>query len=153
MSLELGLASGMDVEYYILLHRKMSSGVPADIQGIQRIEYATYDDYDQDDGLLPKLHRYLVKDHTHPRNIWDRLPAENRDHKFALALRILAHLRDNARLTTDDLTHLSRGRYLRKEQEQDVLGLLESLGLIGNLQARRGATLQKRLFKEPIRIR
>lgn len=150
VALELGLADGMEAEYYILLHRKLSQGVPADIQGIQRIEYSNYDDYDEDDGLLPKLVKYLVKGHTHPRNIWDRLPAENRQRKFTLALRILAHFRDNVRLTAADRRQLSRGSYLRGPDVEEIVTVLEELGLVGNAHSRRGATLDKNLYKEPI---
>jgi len=151
VALEIGLAEGMDAEYYILVNRKLSAGVPADIQGIQRIEYANYKDFDERDGLLPQITRYLVKEHTHPRNIWDALEGDSyRDKKYYLALRILAHFRDRKRLTSDDLTVISRGTYLRKTEKEQLLDLLGRLRLLGNIGSRYGATLKKKLYRDPI---
>ena len=129
VALEIGLAEGLDAEYYILLDRKLTKGVPADIQGIQRIEYASAKGLNKGD-LVPSIVQYLVREHTHPRNIWTELGNPNRDKKYYLALRMLAHLRDHKRLTSDDMRRLSRGTYLRK-----------------------GMTLRKNLFKEDIRVK
>src|SRR2546426_5302190 len=64
VALEIGLADGLEAEYYILLNRHLSTGVPADIQGIQRIEYSSANGMSAAD-LVPRLVRYLVKEHTH----------------------------------------------------------------------------------------
>jgi hypothetical protein len=151
VALELGLAEGLGVEYYILLNRNLSKGVPADIQGIQRIEY------DDPKGLasgslLPSIIKYLVKDHTHPKNIYNSLPAENRETKFYFALSILAHFRDNTYLSHSDNSRLGRGTYLRKETQNEVLQALLSLGLISSWETRRGAALKKNLFPEPLKV-
>lgn len=152
VALEIGLADGMEAEFYILVNRKLSKGVPADIQGVQRIEYSSYDDFDEEDGLLPKLVRYLVREHTHPRNIWDALEADAaRDKKYYLALRILAHFKDRKRLTGEQLTTLSRGTYLRKADKQDLMAQLGGMGLLGNVGSRHGATLEKKLFRDVVR--
>ncbi|MBC8327848.1 MAG: hypothetical protein H8E31_03795 [Planctomycetes bacterium] len=151
VALELGLAEGMGVEYYILLNRNLSKGVPSDIQGIQRIEYANYQDTDSDGGLLPLLVKYLMMEHTHPRRIWDSMESEpNRDRLFLLSLRVLAHFKDHKRLTSDQLTNLSRGTYIRKADREALLEQLDSLGLLGNIKSRYGATLKKNLYREPI---
>jgi hypothetical protein len=153
VALELGLADGMDAEYYILLNRKLSQGVPADIQGIQRIEYANYRAFDENNGLLPLLVRYIVRgEHTHPRNIWDSLEGDsNREKKYYFALRVLAHFKEHKRLSSDHLTTLSRGTYLRKLEKKMVLDQLASMGLISNVGSQRGAQLKKRIFRDPIR--
>jgi hypothetical protein len=153
VALEVGLAEAAGAEYYILLHRNLSSGVPADIQGIQRIEYSSYRDFDEQQGLLPLLVKYLVKDQTHPRNIWNELPAENRSRKYYLALRILAHFRDHSRLSVDDLRRISKGTYLRRGTQDEVLDLLATLGLVSSVGSRKGAALRKNLFKDDIRVR
>jgi len=151
VALEIGLADGMDAEYYILVNRGLSKGVPADIQGIQRIEYSNFRDFDEQNGLWPLIVRYLVREHTHPRNIWDQLESEvARDRKYYVALRVLAHLRDYRRLTQENLTALARGTYLRKPEKQQILDLLAKMGLIGQVGSRRGATLKKMLFRDPI---
>lgn len=69
---EIGLAAGLGVDYYIIVNQRLTKGVPADIQGLQRIQYQSATGFDKDD-LVPNLVRYLVKDYTHPRNIWNAL--------------------------------------------------------------------------------
>jgi hypothetical protein len=152
VALEIGLADGLGTEYYILLDRRLTKGVPADVQGIQRIEYASARGLEKDD-LVPSIVRYLVKEHTHPRNIWNELSNPNREKKYYLALGMLAHLRDHKRLTADDVRRLARGTYLRKEAQDQVLDVLANLGLLGNRQSARGATLRKNLYKEDIQIK
>ncbi len=151
VALELGLAEGLGVEYYILLNRKLSKGVPADIQGLQRIEYEDPRGLGAR-ALLPEIIKYLVKSHTHPRNIYNSLKAENRDTKFYLALSFLAHLRDNAYLSRQDIARLVRGTYLRRESQAEVLQALLSLGIISSWETKRGARLKKNLFPELLKV-
>ncbi len=152
VALEIGLADGLGAEYYILLDRKLSKGVPADIQGIQRIEYGSAKGLNKGD-LVPSIVQYLVKEHTHPRNIWDALGNPNREKKYYLALGMLAHLRDHKRLTSNDMQRLARGTYLRKEAQDQVVDKLADLGLLANRQAAKGITLRKNLYKEAIRVK
>jgi hypothetical protein len=151
VALEIGLAEGLGVEYYILLNKKLSKGVPADIQGLQRIEYDSAKGFKPGD-LLPSLVKYLVKDHTHPKNIFNSLATESRDAKYYFALGVLAHLRDNNRFSAADSTRLSRGSYLRKEAKENVLDVLQSLGLIGTWGTKKGASLKKNLFPELLKL-
>lgn len=148
VALELGLADGLGTEYYILVNRKLSKGVPADIQGIQRIEYESFDDFDQQKGLLPKLVKYLVQDITHPRNIWRALEASTNRHKhYYLALRILAHFRDSKRLTDHQLVALTKGTHLRQSDRTFVLETLDELGLVANVGSKAGIQLKKNLYR------
>jgi len=151
VALEIGLAEGLGIEYYILLNRKLSKGVPADIQGLQRIEYSDPTSLSPD-GLVPLVVRYLVKEHTHPRNIYAALSGQNKEMKFYFALAVLAHLRDNARLRSSDLKRLSRGTYLRQEAQDQVLQTLIELGLISSLTTKKGARLRKNLFPEKLKV-
>jgi hypothetical protein len=151
VALEIGLAEGLGVEYYILLNQKLSKGVPADIQGLQRIEYRNPKALGTG-GLLPGIIRYLVRDHTHPRNIYTALSGSNREMKFQFALASLAHLRDNARLSHGDVKRLAQGTYLRQETLDEVLNALESLGLIGSWESKKGARLRKNLFPEKLEL-
>jgi hypothetical protein len=150
VALEIGIAEGEDVEYYILLNRRLTKGVPADIQGIQRIEYTAYGHKKEDLG--PQLAKYLVKTHTHPKKIWDALAGENRELKYDLALAFLAHLRDHARLTHEDVVRFSKGTYLWKEAQREVLGVLEDLGLVGAANSAKGAVSKRNLWKDDIRV-
>jgi len=152
VALELGLAEGLGNDYYILVNRKQSADVPSDIKGLQRIEYSSVKRFENDD-LLPSIARYLVKDGTHPRHIWEALSGENRDKKFYFALAILAHFRDNKRLSHSDMTRLSRGLYLRKEVQNEVIQILEDKGLISAVGSRLGARLAKRLYPPPLRLK
>src|SRR5690348_5619671 len=63
VALELGLAQGLGVDYYILLNKDLSKGVPSDIQGLQRIEYDDVASYSPA-GLIPQIAKYLVQEHT-----------------------------------------------------------------------------------------
>ena len=151
VALELGLAEGLGVEYYILLNRNLSKGVPADIQGIQRIEYDDPKGIGQG-GLLPSMIKYLVRDLTHPKNLYNALAGENREMKYYFALSVLAHFRDNTYLSRDDIQRLARGTYLRKEAQEVVLEKIKALGLINSWTTKRGATLQKNLFPELLKF-
>ena len=64
VALEIGLADGLEAEYYILLNRELSKGVPADIQGIQRIEYSSAKGLEKGD-LVPSIAPVPSKG-THP---------------------------------------------------------------------------------------
>jgi hypothetical protein len=150
VALELGLAEGLGVEYYILLNKKLSKGVPADIQGLQRIEYSDTKGL-SGNSLLPGIIKYLVKQHTHPRNIYNELSGENRETKFYFALSLLSHLRDNTYLSRSDIARLARGTYLRKESQDEVLRLMSHLGVISSWETKRGATLRKHLFPEVLK--
>ncbi|MGA3324752.1 MAG: hypothetical protein ABSF45_09785 [Terriglobia bacterium] len=151
VSLELGLAEGVGKDYYILVNRKQSKDVPSDIKGIQRIEYSSIESRETD-GLLPSIARYLVRDQTHPRHIWDNLSSTNRDKKFYLSLAILAHFRENKRLPHEDITRLSKGLYLRKDAQDEVLDILEDQKLISATGSRRGAKLAKRIYPRELRL-
>jgi hypothetical protein len=151
VALEIGLAEGLGVEYYILLNRNLSKGVPADIQGLQRIEYESPSGLSPGD-LIPNMVKYLVKDQTHPRNIFTSLTGDNKEAKFYFALSALGHLRDNTYLSHSDIRRLSRGTWLRKEAQDQVLEAMRTLGLISAWTTKRGAKLRKNLYPEPLKV-
>jgi hypothetical protein len=136
--LKLGLAEGLGVDYYILLNRKLKKNVPADIQGLQRIEYAGADSL-KPDGLIPQIVKYLVHERTHPRNIYNALTGKNRTKQFFFALEVLAHLRDNARLSKADVRRLCPGSYLRDSDRESILEKMSNLGLLGSVSSVKGA--------------
>ena len=72
--------------------------------------------------------------------------------KYYFTLATLAHLRDNNRLTHDDIGSLGRGTYLRKDAQNQSLGVLQDLGLISSWTTRRGARLRKKLFPEILKV-
>jgi hypothetical protein len=151
VSLELGLAEGLGKDYYILVNSKQSKDVPSDVRGLQRIEYSSAKGSGAD-SLLPSLANYLLKGQTHPRRIWDHLSSPNREKKFYFALAILAHFRDNKRLSYEDRKKLSQGLYLRKEVQDEVVNLLEDQQIIGATGSKLGAKLTKRMYPPPLKL-
>lgn len=150
VALEIGLAEGNNVDYYIMVNHSLSKNVPSDIQGLQRITYYNPSGFDSKD-MIPQITRYLVKEFTHPKNIFNELSNENKDKKFYFALAILAHFRDNKYLTSNDIRLIGKGTYLRSEAHNEVLELLEQLELISGMR-RRGRQLKKNLFPEDLNI-
>jgi hypothetical protein len=151
VALEIGLAEGLGVDYYILLNRKLKKNVPADIQGLQRIEYESVKSLDSD-GLIPQIVKYLVRERTHPRNIYNSLTGNNRTKQFFFALEVLAHFRDNTRLPSTGVRRLCPGSYLRDSDRELVLSKMEELGLLGSLTTKKGAQLTKNLFPELLKV-
>lgn len=151
VALEIGLAAGLGVDYYILLNRKLNKGVPADIQGLQRIEYDSVTSLESS-GLIPQIVKGLVRDHTHPRNIFNALSGNNRNKQFYFALEVLAHLRDNARVSPDEMRRLCPGSYLRTADREAVMQTMGELNLLGTLNSAKGATLRKNLFPEMLKV-
>jgi hypothetical protein len=151
VALETGLAEGLGVDYYILLNRKLKKNVPADIQGLQRIEYDSVNSLDTD-GLIPQIVKYLVRQHTHPRNIYNALTGNNRTKQFFFALEVLAYLRDNARLPSAEIRRLCPGSYLRDTDRELVLEKMAERGLLGSISSRKGPKLTKNLFPELLKV-
>jgi hypothetical protein len=104
------------------------------------------------DGSIPQMVKGLVRDHTHPRNIFNALSGNNRTKQFYFALEVLAHLRDNNRLSPEDMRRLSPGSYLRIDDRRLVLERMADLGLLGTLGSVKGVTLRKNLFPELLKV-
>jgi hypothetical protein len=79
VALELGLAQGLrkapGKPYYILLNTRRSENVPSDIQGIQRLEYTSYD-YKSEAGLGDQLVNYVLAKQYWTKKIWTAIPAK-----------------------------------------------------------------------------
>jgi len=153
VALEIGLAQGLGVDYYILLNRKLKKTVPADIQGLQRIEYSDVRSLGTD-GLIPQIEKYLVRKLTHPRNIYNHLSGNNRTKQFYFALEVLAYFRDNknARLSRAETRRLCPGSWLRDNDREHVLAKMEELGLLRAVYSKKGAQLTKNLFPELLKV-
>lgn len=123
VALELGLAEGLKKNslknYYILLNTNRSKEVPSDIRGLQRLEYTSYD-FTKEKGLGDRLLDVLSKEPL-IQKIWKEITNGNIEKKKRLSLRILAHYRENERLTLDNVAVLKRGLNLRAEGVNEVL--------------------------------
>jgi hypothetical protein len=151
VALEIGLAEGLRVDYYILLNRNLKKNVPADIQGLQRIEYTSLSSLDAD-GLIPQIERYLVRELTHPRKVFNELTGNSRLKQFYFALEVLAHFREHTRLPRAEWRRLCPGSYLRDTDRERVLLKMEELGLLGSVASAKGARLTKNLFPELLKV-
>jgi len=134
VALELGLAEGINrrpaKRYFILLNTRRSSEVPADIRGIQRLEYTSYD-FKTDTGLGDQLIQLVLSREYWVKKLWKGIPSSTKGRKKRLlALRILAHLRDYEKLTPDNLKTLGRGTRLRKDDVNEVIDILKQNRLI-----------------------
>jgi len=131
VTLELGLAEGLNESYYILFRRGTGKKThpPSDIQGLQRLQYKRLDGFTED-CLTYQLNHHLVRKLTHPRHVYDQLAGQSREKAFVLAMRVLAHFKGHNMIHRQDLTPLLRGSYLRKAAVTDVLTILRQRGLL-----------------------
>ncbi len=128
VALELGLAEGLKRKagkgYYIILNTRRSVDVPSDIRGFQRLEYTSYD-FKLESGLGDLLIRYVLSKEYWVKKIWkDLIGMEKAEKKRILSLRILAHIRDYEKLTTENLKSLVCGTRLRQTDCENVLNIL-----------------------------
>lgn len=131
VTLEVGLAEGLNKPYYVLFKpgRGSKSEPPSDLKGIQRFQYNHVDGFD-DDCLTYQFHHELVRTLTHPRYVWDRLSGPLREKQFVMAMRILAHFKHHQLLRRRDLGPMTSGSYLREESRDEVLEILHDRALI-----------------------
>jgi hypothetical protein len=137
VTLELGLAEGLGIDYYILCKRNPAKGVPADITGIQRIEYTAYNQCaTSDGGVLKHGLWYRVAEQLVPKNpllrkLWQTLGRFDKPNRLRLfAFRILSELRGQGSLTIKRAVTLSAGTRLQESDRLRVLTVMRRQGLI-----------------------
>jgi hypothetical protein len=150
VALELGLAQGLKKKpgkaYYIILNTRRSENVPSDIQGIQRLEYTSYD-YKAAAGLGDQLFNYVLSKQYWIKKIWAEIPESGKGQKKRLmAARILAHMRDYTKLTSDNLQTIARGTRLREVDRNEVVEVLRDLKLIRKIRNTDAYTAGRKLF-------
>jgi hypothetical protein len=151
VALELGLAEGLKKKpgkpYYIILNTRRSADVPSDIQGIQRLEYTSYD-YKSVAGLGDQLINYVLSKEYWIKRLWKAFPDTDKGRKKRLmVLRILAHLRDHEQLTLDNLNTIARGTRLREDDRNEVLEELRALKIIRKIRNSSAFKKARKLFK------
>jgi hypothetical protein len=150
VALELGLAQGLKKKpgktYYIVLNTRRSDNVPSDIQGVQRLEYTSYD-YKPEAGLGDQLVNYVLAKQYWIKKIWSAIPDTGKGQKKRLmAVRILAHMRDHIKLTSDNLQTIARGTRLREADRNEVIEVLRDLNLIRKIRNADAFKLGRKLF-------
>lgn len=151
VALELGLAEGLKKKpqknYYIVLNTRRSSDVPSDIRGIQRLEYTSFD-FKPEVGLGDLLIRYILVKEYWVKRIWAAIPEANKGQKKrVMALRVLAHYREHAKLTDDNIRVLAQGTRLREADRDDVIEILRSLKLIRKIKGAPAYASSRKLFR------
>lgn len=131
VTLELGLAEGLNVDYYVVFKpgRGSKKEPPSDLKGVQRFQYSTVHGFDSN-SLMYQLNMHLVQKYTHPRYIWDQLSGALREKQFCFAMQVLAHFKTYKVLKRRDLTPMAQGSYLRDDARDEILKLLHHRGLI-----------------------
>ena len=151
VALELGLAEGLKMQslkkYYILLNTRRSKDVPSDIQGLQRIEYTSYD-YRKDSGLGYQLVFSILAKEYLVRKVQKELTGQKYlEKKVQLALKILGHLREHERLNQDNIKTLARGLRLRQGDTGNVLDVLVALKIIKKIADSKVYKKRRQIFK------
>ena len=151
VALELGLAEGLKrkagKDYYILLNSRRSSDVPSDIKGLQRLEYTSYD-FKKAAGLGDLLIQYVLAKDFWVKKIGKNISDEPKSEKLMLlSLRILAHLRDHEKLTSDNQKSLVRGTRLRQIDWDRVIDALKKLKLIRKIKNAKAYKKYRNIFR------
>ena len=128
------------------MNTRRSGNVPSDIQGVQRLEYTSYD-YKSEAGLGDQLVNYVLSKQYWIKKLWTEIPESGKGKKKRLmAVRILAHLRDHAKLTSDNLITIAWGTHLREADRNDVLEVLRGFNLIRKIRNANAYKLGRKLF-------
>lgn len=124
VTLELGLAEGLNIPYYILFNQQRRSDVPADIRGLQRFGYKEIDS--GQNSLVLQLAEKLVKPLTHPHRVFDKLTPQNKLKKFAYAMGVLAFMRDHRNVSCRDLRQVPKYRLRVRDIKEAFSALLDT---------------------------
>ena len=151
VTLELGLAEGMGVKYYILCRKSQAKEVPTDLKGIQHIEYAGYPLWDARGRVVRTnlwyqvASRLAVKDRL-LKSLWGSLGRRpDADKCRMLAFRLLAGLRDHSSLPRGSVDSYARGMWLQADGKQAALKCLTGRNLVH--KGDRIIRLTRRLFR------
>lgn len=124
VTLELGLADGLNKPYYILYNQRKKAEVPADIRGLQRFGYKNIDS--GENSLVIQLAEHLIKPLTHPRRVFDRLTPQKKSKKFAYAMGILALMRDHMNVRRRDLAQVPKYRLRKRDTDEAFNALVDA---------------------------
>ncbi|MFN8323800.1 MAG: hypothetical protein U0T74_14145 [Chitinophagales bacterium] len=127
VSLELGLAKGLGVEYRIIRNSKdANKDVYADLKGIQRIDYAKATGQKAYDTLFKELVDKVFKKQYFSKKLWTKLSNKERsEDRFEFALWILSHFKNSeATISKEKLNNLKRGFHFKKGEGDEVIDLL-----------------------------
>lgn len=153
VTLELGLAEGLGKKaikkYFILLNTRRGSEAPADVRGIQRLEYSRYD-YSPEKGLGDCLITILRRENWVKKIVTELQKqiseAIKYDNCLLISLRIIAHMRDYDKITNDNLKTIIRGTRLRRDVVDKVLCILQDMSFIKKGRGRGVYHRKKKFF-------
>jgi hypothetical protein len=150
VALELGLAHGLGKRYFILVNRKLSSDVPSDIKGIQRIEYTHLT---KGRGSLRQIlcDNFFKIRFQQTKALWRGLAGQaDRDLRYVFAMRVLAHLRDNSVIAKETCRALAKKLGLRRGVWEQVCESMWNSWLLARPKEGGYRLLKRRqVFKRP----
>jgi hypothetical protein len=148
--LELGLARGLNKQYYIINNTSSKKkDAPSDIKGLDRIDY-DWDRRKNTLSLYDKLKDGIFKKKFITRALWKKLQdVPNAEKKFELVLNILHGFKaDRVSLTNGNLKVLAKGLNLKKQEDFDeVVSCLVKLKVFTKVQRSDAIKPQSKLFK------
>ncbi len=147
--LELGLARGLNKQYYIINNTAKKKDAPSDIKGIDRVDY-DWDKRKNTASLYDKLKDGIFKKNFLTRALWKEIQhTANADKKFELILNILHAFRsERSQLTVTELKKLAKGLNLKKQTDfEDVVDCLVKVKLFKKVQSSGAIRPSRRIFK------
>lgn len=150
VTLELGLADGLGVPYYILCNSRNQKGVPSDIKGISRLTYSYYEPLSPNrevrhTSLWFQLTKELARRDKLLNGLWTRFPDTDLGQKQRyFASRILTSMRDGRPIYLKELPKLNQGLGLSTKARKEVLKILCQRNLVD--QSSRAVTQSRKIF-------
>ena len=146
--LELGLAKGMGINYYILNNNTVKKDVPSDIKGIERVDY-NWNIKKKAVSLLDSLINGVFKKKFITSTIWRKIQHSYKaEEKFSLILKILSRFKGTKhKISVKEIKALAKGFNFRKQADYDeVINLLIDLKLFKKNRGTTDLTLIKKIY-------
>jgi hypothetical protein len=150
VALELGLAHGLHRKpYFILVNTRLSSEVPSDIKGIQRIQYSHLTIGKS--SLRRQLAETFFRAKFQPaKGFWQGLAGHaERELRCIFGLHLLGYLRENPEISNETCRTLANKLGLRRGVWQEVCDTLWNQALLAKVRGGGYRLLKRRrVFKE-----
>lgn len=148
--LELGLAHGMQMDYYILNNNTIKNEAPSDIKGIERIDY-NWNKKKNAANLFNQIKNGIFKKQYLTSKIWKELQHSTRsEDKFQLVIRIFAQFTGAKKnISTKEIKKLARGLNFKKQDDYDEISqILVKNKIFKKTQRSGNLTLIKEIYNK-----
>ena len=146
--LELGLAKGLNIKYYILNNNSLNRDAPSDIKGIERIDY-NWNRTKNVASLFGQIKDGIFKKQFLTIKVWQQLKHLNKaEDKFTLFLYVLSKFNGvKKQITLSEIKRLAKGMHFRQEDFDEITKIFIQLKIFKKTQKSGAFTLIKRLYK------